>query len=90
MKVKVLGKIWNLREVDGRELPGADGDCSSPEAKFKEIRIRRKLDLRRRRVVLIHELLHAADWHKDESWVETVAEDIERALWKVESNGVCS
>jgi hypothetical protein len=30
--------------------------------------------------VLIHELLHAADWTKDEEWVVEVAQDLARFL----------
>lgn len=37
---------------------------------------------RRLAEVLIHEILHAADWSKDESWVEQAAADIERVLFR--------
>ena len=33
--------------------------------------------------VLIHELVHAASWHIDETFVEQFARDAARALWRV-------
>jgi hypothetical protein len=33
--------------------------------------------------VHIHELLHCADWSKDEHWVQTTAADIARILWEL-------
>ena len=42
-----------------------------------------KLPERERLEVLIHELLHAAYWHLDESEVESTARDMERILRKL-------
>ena len=33
--------------------------------------------------VLIHEMLHAAGWHIDESFVEQFASDAARTLWRL-------
>lgn len=85
--VTILGKRWRLSFVPrlrvGRESP--DGACDSPKKTGKEIRIRRAL-LRYPRALmetLIHELLHAADWTKDETWIDETAADLARILWGV-------
>lgn len=89
MLITILKRRWRLLFVPAKELrDGAgrrdcDGKCDSPDTPDKAIRIYDKLDGERLLVVLCHEVLHAADWHKDESWVETVAEDIARAATKL-------
>lgn len=81
MKVKILGKCWNLIRC---QLPGdRDGDCNSPSDIQKSIRVRSSLTGKREMEVLLHELLHAADWHKDETWVATVASDVAHILWRL-------
>lgn len=32
---------------------------------------------------LIHELLHVADWDKDEDWINNVGYDLARTLWRL-------
>jgi hypothetical protein len=79
--VVILGKRYQIRYVGTSELGrNADGMCDEPSAVNKAIRIRQTLTGERRLEVLIHEMLHAADWHKDEQWVSHVARDIARAL----------
>jgi len=80
MRVKVLGKIWRLRFAPNM---GARGDCDPPSAPGKEIRISSSLLGEERLEVLIHEMLHAAGWHIDESFVEQFACDAARALWRL-------
>ena len=81
MHVTILGKRWKLRFT---KLPRrTDGECDSPDDTGKEIRIRKTLGEADTLETIIHEALHAADWHKDEAWVEQVAADVARILWKL-------
>jgi len=80
MKVKVLGKLWQLRFAPNMVNPG---DCDPPSKRGKEIRVSSSLRGEERLEVLIHELVHAAGWHIDETFVEQFAKDAARALWRV-------
>lgn len=81
MRITLLGKRWNLRFVPGMK---DWGQCDNPASAKKEIRVNAKakgIDLLD---TLIHEMLHAAEWHKDEtSWIEPVASDMARVLWQL-------
>ena len=80
MRVKVLSKVWQLLHVPASDLPrGVLGDCDGPGVVGKRVRISSKAGERHLEIVL-HELLHAADWHKDEEWVHQVAKDLARGL----------
>ena len=59
------------------------GDCDDPSARNKQIRIANNLPPIEQLEVVIHECLHASDWFKDEEWIEEVAVDIARLLWKL-------
>lgn len=84
MRISILGKHWTLKFVDARTMPDARGACESPDSPHKEIRVRKNLRGEEAIEVLVHEMLHAADWHKDENdWVAPVAEDIARVLYKL-------
>ncbi len=80
MRVKVLGKVWQLRFAPNM---ANRGDCEPPDKRGKEIRISSSLRGEQRLEVLVHELLHAAGWHIDESFVEQFARDAARTLWRV-------
>lgn len=80
MRVQVLGKVWQLRFAPNM---ANRGDCEPPDKRGKEIRISSSLYGEQRLEVLIHELLHAAGWHIDESFVEQFARDAARTLWRV-------
>jgi len=88
-RVTIGNKHWRVEFCRVREAPvlrDADGACDSPDATGKRLIFRRGLLQRPRRLltVAIHEALHAADWTKDETeWVEPIAEDIARLLWKI-------
>lgn len=56
-----------------------DGLCHKYGGRFV-ISVRPGLSPQRELEVLIHELLHASDWTKDESWVHDTARDIATAL----------
>lgn len=85
MRIRILGKFWALRLVP--TLGSADspkrGDCDSPGSANKSVRILSGLRGEERLEVLIHEMLHAADWHRSEEWVNEVAKDISRALTRL-------
>lgn len=83
MHITILGKRWELKFLDGRKMPDALGACEPPDSPRKEIRVRKNLAGVQALDVLIHETLHAADWTKDEEWVEQVATDIAKMLWKL-------
>jgi len=73
---------WNL-SFTNRLYHKDDGACSDPTniTGKRRIRVRDSLTGERRLVVLLHEMLHAADWSKDETWVEKIAEDIGKVLY---------
>lgn len=77
-RVTINGKRWNLRRVP--YLGNKRGDCDSPDTPHKEIRILSGLKGQELLEVLLHELLHAADWTKDESFVENVARDMAKVV----------
>lgn len=78
MRVKILGKVWNLRFTHLRG--DYDGECDPPDRRDKEIRIHSKLSEQDELETLIHEIWHAADWHKKEDYIEEVARDMARIL----------
>ena len=78
MRVEVTGKRYDLVFT---HLHVNRGECDPPTKANKQIRIRKNLPPFEKLEVIVHELLHAADWHKDEDWVELAALDIARVLW---------
>jgi len=81
MQITLLGKRWRLAFCSNLK---DDGDCDAPETPNKTIRIKQGLDPKDELETLIHEMLHATDWHKDEKdWIEPVARDIARVLWRL-------
>ena len=80
MFITILGKRWRLRFTN---LKKDNGDCDAPDVKNKEIRVRSNLKGELRLETIIHECLHAADWHKDESYIEQKAIDLARILWRL-------
>lgn len=78
MRFKLLGKMWTLKLPRLRKNAGYCADPHDPEHKrIIEVdeRLRGKECLR----VLVHEILHAADFHKDEAW----AHDVSRVIAKL-------
>ena len=81
MRVTILGKRWEMRFT---RLPkDTDGECDPPERPGKEIRIQQGLSEENLLSTIVHECLHASDWHRTEAWVEEVADDIAKILIKV-------
>ena len=80
MKIKILKKVWELNFVPflGKDK---DGDCDSPETPNKQIRIGKYLDSDDALRVIIHEVLHGANWHTySEEYVDELSTDIARIL----------
>ena len=80
MRVRIGGKYWNLRFT---RLKNHKGDCDAPILRKKEIRITKGLDPKEELEVVIHELLHSADWYKDEEWIERTGCEISHILWRL-------
>lgn len=91
MRLKLLGKFWTISfpkwlgwtVIDGHRRQ-VEGDCTDPSETHRQIRILNRLRGEDALCALLHEMLHAADWSKDESWVEAVSEDIARAIMRPE------
>jgi hypothetical protein len=79
--ITILGKRY--RVVFTKLPANQQGECDDPTSPDKHIKIKRGLSDRETLETVIHEALHAADWHKDESWIEQVAGDIGRLLWRL-------
>jgi hypothetical protein len=80
MHVTILGKRYKVRFTWLKENAG---DCDDPTRPRKEIRICTGLGEQKELETVLHEVLHAADWHKTEEWVEQVARDQTRLLWRL-------
>ncbi len=90
MRIKVFGRIWNLDFVHPSVLPEEDdADCDVPitpgrSIPNKTIRINEELKGEHLLDTLIHELFHASQPHLNEEFVNTVATDIARCVWRPE------
>ena len=67
------------RRVTKHMDEGDNGICCKRGGKFI-VSIRPGLPRSRELEIIIHELLHAADWYKDEEWVEDAGNDIAKIL----------
>jgi regulator of replication initiation timing len=76
-----LGKRWRFRWVKSGELRNKYGECDAPTTKRKEIRIVGNQPELDELDTLIHEGLHACDWHKDEEWIGQAASDLARFIY---------
>jgi hypothetical protein len=77
--VTVGGKRWLLKYVPMRKWGGS---CDDPNKKGKQIKICRTLlrDTPERTKVLLHEIMHASNWHLDETSIRQIASDMARIL----------
>ena len=80
MHVVVMGHRWELKFT---HLKKNRGECDSPAIKDKQIRIDAGLEGETKLEVIVHELLHAGGWHRDEEYVDAEARDIARILWRL-------
>ena len=78
MRVKILGKYWNLRFVPN--MGDKNGECDAPQTARREIRIQAGLRGQALIAAIIHEALHAGNWHLDEEFVTEFSEDASRLL----------
>jgi len=78
-RVKILGKCWT---VVIRRLRTVYGDIDDPTTKGKMIRLEDVLRGEKLVTIVLHEGLHAADWHKDETWVDKTSTDLARIICK--------
>jgi hypothetical protein len=83
MRITILGKRWLLCFVPWIDAKRSRGECDDPTTPNKEIRVLDKLKGEERLEVLIHEQLHAANWHIDEQFVTQFAQDLARNLTKL-------
>jgi len=80
MLVTILKKKWNLRFTTNLKNLG---DCDSPSETNKGIRICSKLKGEKQLEIILHECLHASDWHKDEEFIIEQSRDLARILWRL-------
>lgn len=78
--ITMLGKKYALKRIS--YLGDARGDCDPPDAPNKCIRIASGLKGKEELEVLIHECMHAAQWHLDEEFVEKISLDLANVLWR--------
>jgi len=81
MRVKIRGKVWDLRFSEEGLEPNTDGVCDAPTKKGKRVVVRPDLPPKRELEIIIHELTHAGLWDLDEEVVEEFASDLQRVLW---------
>lgn len=79
MTITILGKRWRLVFCRMKDF----GDCSDPAEPGRVIRIRKGLCEKTELETILHEALHAADWHRSEEFVDEVSTDIARVLWRL-------
>jgi len=79
VKLRLGGRAWLLRIVK-RLPPDRNGDADN---RTGHLRVRDGLHERTTLRVLIHEMLHAADWEASETWVDKTSRTIAHALWRL-------
>ena len=78
--VSILGRRYRFRLVPNL---AARGDCDPPDKRGKQIRVWSGTKDQERLEVLIHELLHAANWSLAEEHVAQFAADTAAILWRL-------
>jgi len=61
---------------------GQRGECQRKKGEWV-IRVRKDLEGEEELEVLLHEFMHAAYWDHDEEFVEEVAADLAKLLWRL-------
>lgn len=77
MRVNILGKQWTICFENIRACRGM---CDPPGTPKKRITISNKLKGEEKLEVIIHECLHAAGWHLDETFVEEFSQQLSRII----------
>lgn len=88
LRVKVMGKLWNLLFMPESRIPKVDGEpgdglTDSPETPNKAMRVACELRGEKRLEITLHEIMHAGNWHLDEEFVREFCEDQARILWRL-------
>ena len=84
MYVTIMGKRYRLLLVAPSKMPrDASGTCNAPHDTSKTIKIENGLPEQDSLRVAIHEIWHAADWHKDEAYIDRASTDMARILWRL-------
>jgi len=94
LRFKILGRYWTIEFVDGRQIPGRNGEAfqhkhqtdGSPDAARtgpRRIKIWDKLSGQKLLDAIIHEVTHAANWSLDETFVTEFAHDLAKVLWRL-------
>lgn len=82
-KGKIDGKSFSVFIRVTKDMdPGDAGICHKRGNKFF-ISVRPDLPARKTLEVIIHEFLHAADWQKDEEWVQDTGRSLALLLYAV-------
>ena len=83
MRVKILDKFWNLEfaKISNKD---DNGCCDAPDKPGKKLKVRRSLRGEKVVEIVLHETHHAADWFKDEEWVEDLAAQQAKILCRKE------
>lgn len=88
-RLTILGKQWRFSRrrlkthfgfVTGT---GPDAPASSHDMTNREIVVDSTLRGESELRFILHEFLHAADWHKSEEWVDQVSNDAARFLTRL-------
>lgn len=82
MRFRILGKYWRyLREKPQVTSSRNDGECINHPP--RTIRVHPSLSGFAELETNIHEFRHAAEWDKDETWIEAVSHDEALYLWRL-------
>lgn len=76
--------MWNFSFVPPSKIPKNYGECDAPYKINKGIRINNTLRHKDLITIILHEAIHAANWHLDEEFVEEFSQDLGRALTRPE------
>lgn len=79
MRFRIGGRYWDFRFYRCR-AKNEQGWCDQDR---KQILVDQKARGKRRLEICIHEMLHAADWHKSEEWVQDTGHELANALWRL-------
>ena len=82
-KHKFLNKRYIICLTDKFKNKKTDGECDPPNWKNPRIRINQNLTSHKALEVCLHEALHAVNWTLDEEYVDQMAIDIAKFLYKM-------
>jgi hypothetical protein len=81
MRIKILGKYWNLKR--GHPGPQNNGLCDHPDTQNKTITVQKSLKDKDELRIILHELFHAMNWAASEEYVDETSTDVANILWKL-------